>query len=764
MSQRGASQSFLFKYAPLRLKGVNNQQQLSNNSKVYPSGTPYSPRALQSQSNNPSIDESAMTGNETNYSEQGDLNSSLENIAKVCQRQERRNREMQLQLESATSEMERLKGLLDAAAGEIDQLHNINEKLKDSHQKLEKELKEVDHLYTDVKTTAADTAQILEDARKDKETWLSNFERLLTNHFDKREMQLRNEFQQIIDEKEVKLNAMRCEAEHLEIQFHGTAEIRAEIASSREQIKQLNSVNDAKETELNTLRDKLMTIQEAVATYEDTKHSLNILTKERAALQERYSAIEKQCISTGDALVDCMNDRNRLENSVDELNKKLEDESKKTIHSISETQELIQQLTTCQQMLEEKTTKIEDLCNQLSILNEHNRDLERKTREAESIFADQETSQRLIADLEKQIAELKFQLSEKAIELQCKEKKIEETENALKDLSLHSHSDEQLAIIEENNRELQRKFDEKAQELEAALVCQENSQRLKADLDKEVADLKCQLISKSIELQYKGERMEEMEKALDELTQKSLNAERAETCRSEVDMPRQKEKLEIDALKTSLNLKNLELESIGGEYEEAQKIMASSERKIADLELTVSLLERRLETEREQASFSSQQPVIKAAVEPARSLRPILKQTFSDVKQQELASQDKGDSAKTAMDTLNLLQKANAMAKAAEVKRRDSGGSQISMMIKPSSPSSSSKPSEKRRRFDTPDGLRASAIKMDLRDCVDIDSPVLRNNSGLRTPRFLPRSNSTAYLTSAELPPEDLEFDTNESF
>jgi hypothetical protein len=72
---------------------------------------------------------------------------------------------------------------------------------------------------------------------------------------------------------------------------------------------------------------------------------LNILTKERAALQERYSVIEKQCISTGDALVDCMNDRNRLENSVDELNKKLEEESKKTIHSISETQELIQQLT-----------------------------------------------------------------------------------------------------------------------------------------------------------------------------------------------------------------------------------------------------------------------------------------------------------------------------------------------------------------------------------------------------------------------------------
>jgi chromosome segregation ATPase len=71
-------------------------------------------------------------------------------------------------------------------------------------------------------------------------------------------------------------------------------------------------------------------------------------------------------------------------------------------------------------------------------------------------------------------------------------------------------------------------------------------------------------------------------------------------------MPRQKEKLEIeleiDALKTSLNLKNSELESISGEYEKAQKIIASSERKIAYLESTVSLLERRLETEREQVN------------------------------------------------------------------------------------------------------------------------------------------------------------------
>jgi predicted nucleic acid-binding Zn-ribbon protein len=98
-------------------------------------------------------------------------------------------------------------------------------------------------------------------------------------------------------------------------------------------------------------------------------------------------------------------------------------------------------------MLEEKTTKMEDLSNQLSILNERNRDLERKNCEAEYIFANQETSQQVIADLEKQVAELKFQFSEKAIEVQCKEKKIEETENALKDLSLQSHIVDQVFFI-----------------------------------------------------------------------------------------------------------------------------------------------------------------------------------------------------------------------------------------------------------------------------------------------------------------------------
>lgn len=68
----------------------------------------------------------------------------------------------------------------------------------------------------------------------------------------------------------------------------------------------------------------------------------------------------------------------------------------------------------------------------------------------------------------------------------------------------------------------------------------------------------------------------------------------------EVDLHRQRAKNEIESLKTALNLKSLELENVNDDYEEAQKIIASAERKIDDLELTVSILERKLETEREQ--------------------------------------------------------------------------------------------------------------------------------------------------------------------
>ena len=74
------------------------------------------------------------------------------------------------------------------------------------------------------------------------------------------------------------------------------------------------------------------------------KRSLNILSKERAVLQERHSLLEQECISTNEALAECKSHRDRLETTVDELNRKLEDGHKTTCENETKTQELVRQL------------------------------------------------------------------------------------------------------------------------------------------------------------------------------------------------------------------------------------------------------------------------------------------------------------------------------------------------------------------------------------------------------------------------------------
>lgn len=132
-------------------------------------------------------------------------------------------------------------------------------------------MQKVDQLCAEVRTISTKTALILEDNRKDKGTWLSNAEKLQRMHYERREMQLRDEFKRSIDEKEAMIDAMRCEAEQLIVQFRDTAKLRAEIKDSIEHIKQLNSINDAKETEINVVRDKLASMEQAVATYENVR-------------------------------------------------------------------------------------------------------------------------------------------------------------------------------------------------------------------------------------------------------------------------------------------------------------------------------------------------------------------------------------------------------------------------------------------------------------------------------------------------------------
>ncbi len=77
-------------------------------------------------------------------------------------------------------------------------------------------------------------------------------------------------------------------------------------------------------------------------------------------------------------------------------------------------------------MVEEKTTKLDELGSKLTISEERNNQLQgmldEKVHSKEEILALEEKSQRLKADMEREIAELKNQLMAKSIELQYKVK------------------------------------------------------------------------------------------------------------------------------------------------------------------------------------------------------------------------------------------------------------------------------------------------------------------------------------------------------
>ena len=77
-----------------------------------------------------------------------------------------------------------------------------------------------------------------------------------------------------------------------------------------------------------------------------------------------------------------------------------------------------------QQTDAQKTTKLSELASELAVSKERNRQLkdmlDEKVRSQEEIHAQEENSQRLRDELEKEIAELKNQLMAQSIELQYK--------------------------------------------------------------------------------------------------------------------------------------------------------------------------------------------------------------------------------------------------------------------------------------------------------------------------------------------------------
>lgn len=132
MTQRGSSHNFMFKYAPLRLRGVN-QPTSSSRGNMSASPLSFSPRVPLS-SVNPGP---RMLGPLTNSTPEFEatssidiLNSSLDNITNWCQQKERRNGEIQALLEASETEKERLQVQLDSLSIEKEQLIYINKKFQ----------------------------------------------------------------------------------------------------------------------------------------------------------------------------------------------------------------------------------------------------------------------------------------------------------------------------------------------------------------------------------------------------------------------------------------------------------------------------------------------------------------------------------------------------------------------------------------------------------------------------------------------------------
>ncbi len=128
MTQRGGPHNFLFKYAPLRLRGAS-QPIVPASPRVPTAQVPFSPQVL-SRTPNSHVASPEFTDSGNAENSPSLLFSSLENIKNFCQHQERHNSEMQSQLDDATNEIGRLKAQLDSSFGEIEQLRLVNQKLR----------------------------------------------------------------------------------------------------------------------------------------------------------------------------------------------------------------------------------------------------------------------------------------------------------------------------------------------------------------------------------------------------------------------------------------------------------------------------------------------------------------------------------------------------------------------------------------------------------------------------------------------------------
>ena len=135
-NQRGFNKpsAFSFKYTPLQLRGLEQQQNPRQAASLFPPALSFTQRHSNTAAGTPSVDalntsileNTEFQGNDT----QGVLYNSIENITSWCQAQENSKRDVEKQFENSLVEVGRLKARLESAANEIQTLQATNKQLQ----------------------------------------------------------------------------------------------------------------------------------------------------------------------------------------------------------------------------------------------------------------------------------------------------------------------------------------------------------------------------------------------------------------------------------------------------------------------------------------------------------------------------------------------------------------------------------------------------------------------------------------------------------
>ena len=377
--------------------------------------------------------------------------------------------------------------------------------------------------------------------------------------------------------------------------------LKAKVTDLEGQVKDLTEKLNAKETEIKTLNDTITTLKEKIATLEAEK------AKDKEAYEKEKANLEKQVQDAKDSLTTKETELNSIKEELKTANNDLAAEKAKT--------------SGLTEQVKAKDEKIADLEKQIA-------DLKKKAEEAgnnnTTIIKEKET---IIEKLTSEKAELEKQLATEKAKNEMLEKQItdlnKKADKASEDLNNAktkiSDLEKQLAVEQEKNKTLTEQLNKITTDLDAKTKEVET-------LNKTVTDLKAQIAKITAE---QAKDKEACEKAKAELQEK------------------------LDKANQELTTKNTELDNIKKELEQAKKDLAAEQAKNAGL------------TEKTKA----QEEKIAGLEEQLKALQGKLDKADTDLKaaNEKIAELEKELAAKDA-DNKNLTAQVEKLGKDLEAK------------------------------------------------------------------------------------------------